>query len=483
MPSVPPLGRSLILFIACAVFFQILLFFKSNISSSPSTPNQDNSHTSHSRNSRGPSSSRWDDPARNRHPTVPLSLQDLQELDQLAETIAKTESHRVFEDKEAGRIHGTRIKNDPVLVKNIRDQIKCWATHGSWKRQNQGFSGIKHAGDSRFTKCDKNFIKGLDREGSGHYHGEFDTANDRFMVREAVKYKWVPDESICGPGSGPGIMGLEDARAEYQPYSRPKFCQAIGKRDLLIVGDLTQYQLHDVLLSAFGASVVCYGDLGCLHHGAHGICPNAAIKFARNDLLSVPWAVDPEEEEFPSASTVEQPWATPDMLLKYQILLLNRGLIWRPDEVFMSELVFTMKYLWKNYPNTLFIYRATHPVTNNCTQLKNMGEDEAIADKFGNSVTKGTLLQKPLQEAPKRSEAYESGKEVYRPTLADVQRQNKMAKEVVEAAGGIFLDTEDMFAMRPDGRMGEGDCARFCAPGPLDAYADLLYNTFRILGV
>ncbi|KAF9356114.1 hypothetical protein BGX26_005699 [Mortierella sp. AD094] len=472
MPPIPSLGRSLILFIACAVFFQIILFFKSNISS----PSFD------SRNP-GPSSSRWDDPARNRHPTVPLSLKDLQELDQLAETIARTEARRVFENKEVGKIHGTHIKSDTALVKSIRDQIKCWTTHGSWQRQDEGFSGIKHSGDLRFTKCDKNFIKGLDREGSGHYLGELDTANNRLLVREAVKYKWVPDESICGPGSGPGMMGLEDSRAEYQSFTKSKFCQAMNERDLLIVGDLTQFQLHDVFLSAFQTSIVCYGDLGCLHHSAHGLCRNVALKYARNDLLSVPWAVDPEEEEYPSASTVEQPWATPDMLLNYKILLLNRGLIWRPDDVFMNELVFTMKHLWKNYPDTLIIYRATHPVTDNCTQLKDMGEDEAIADKSGNSVNKGILLQKPLHSVPERSDVHEGSKEVYLPTLADVQRQNKIAKEIVEAAGGIFLDTEAMFAMRPDGRMGEGDCARFCAPGPLDAYADLLYNTFRILQV
>ncbi|KAF8960095.1 hypothetical protein BGZ46_001643 [Entomortierella lignicola] len=481
MSSIPPLGRSLILFVAFAVFFQTILFFKSNFDSPPTTLNS-GSRIIHSPNL-GPSSSRWNDSAKNRHPTVPLSLKALQELDQLAETIAKAEAERVFENKEIGRIHGSRIKNNPLLAKKIRDQIQCWTTHGSWQRQNHGFSGIKHGGDSLFTKCDRDFIKSLDRKGDGHHLGEFDDANDRLLVREAVKYKWVPDESICGPGSGPKMMGLEDDRAKYQPFTKSKFCQAIGRRDLLIVGDLTQFQLHDLFLSAFETSIVCYGDLSCLHHNAHRLCQNVALKYARNDLLTVPWAVDPENEEYPSSLTVEQPWATPDMLLKYRVLILNRGLIWRPDETFLNELVFTMKYLWKNYPDTLIIYRATHPVANNCTQIKNMGEDEAIADKFGNSIKEGVFLQKPLQSAPKLYDVHEDLKEVYLPTLADIQRQNKIAKEIVEAAGGIFLDTEAMYGMRPDGRMGEGDCARFCAPGPLDAYADLLYNTFRILQV
>ncbi|KAK3833641.1 MAG: hypothetical protein J3R72DRAFT_404223 [Linnemannia gamsii] len=440
MPPVQALGRPLAIIIGCALIFQLYLFFSS------SDTNHQPEDLDSSPASSDSGSSRWDDPNRNRHPTVPLTLKDFSTLDSLADTIVKAEAYRVFEDKSAKKINGTPIKGNAVLVQKIRDQIKCWTTHGSWKRQDQEFTPLKHLGDSRFAKCDKSFLKALDREGNGHYLGEFDHSTDQFLVREAVKYRWVPDEAKCGPG--PGTMGLQDERASYEPFGKPRFCEVMDERSFLVVGDVTQYQIHDVIASAFKSSFVCYGELGCLHHSSHGLCSNVALKYARNDLLSVPWAVNPEDEEFPSASTVEQAWATPDMLLKYKVLVLNRGLFWRPDEVFMSELVFTMKHLWRYYPDTLVIYRATHPISANCSQFKSHGEDEA-------------------QE--------------FRPTLADIQRQNRIAKAIVEAAGGIYLDTENMFALRPDGRMGDGDCARFCAPGPLDAYSDLLYNTLRIL--
>ncbi|KAF9922284.1 hypothetical protein FBU30_007614 [Linnemannia zychae] len=474
MPPVQALGRPLAIFIGCALIFQIYLF--STNSSSHEYRQEDLEPTPGPSDS---SSSRWDDPNRNRHPTVPLTLKDFATLDTLAETIVKAEAYRVFEDKSAKKIHGTAIKGDAVLVQKVRDQIKCWTTHGSWIRQDQEFTPLKHLGDSRFAKCDKTFMKALDREGNGHYLGEYDHSHERFLVREAVKYKWVPDETKCGPG--PGTMGLSDERAIYEPFVKPRFCEVMDERSFLVVGDVTQYQIHDVIASAFKSSFVCYGELGCLHHSSHGLCNNVALKYARNDVLSVPWAVDPEDEEFPSASTVEQAWATPDMLLKYKVLVLNRGLFWRPDEVFMSELVFTMKHLWKYYPDTLVIYRATHPVSPNCSQFKSHGEDEAVANKDGKSDAEGVILQKPLQTPPRRHETANGEKQEFRPTLADIQRQNRIAKVIVEAAGGIFLDTEDMFALRPDGRMGDGDCARFCAPGPLDAYADLLYNTLRIL--
>ncbi|KAF9388045.1 hypothetical protein CPB97_001692 [Podila verticillata] len=495
MAPIPALSRSLAVFICCAVFFQLILFFKSGSDTSPEFADVDHDHGGyHGHHDTSPASS-WNDPVKNRHPTVPLTLQDLHALDELSEKIAATEAERVFSHKTVegvvfdNFIHGTRVKNDPSskdeqrakIVDKVRDQIRCWTTHGKWVRQDKEFTPLKHLGDSRFAKCDKTFMKALDQEGNGHYLGEFDHTHDRFMIREAVKYRWVPDEKICGPGDGPTKIGITDDRATYQQFSKPKFCEVMERRNMLVVGDLTQYQIHDVIVSAFNSSFVCYGELGCLHHSSHGLCQGVGVKYARNDILSVPWAVDPEDEEYPSASTVEQKWATADMLLTYKVLILNKGLFWRPDEIFMSELVFTMKQLWKYYPDVLVIYRATHPVSN-CTALKTQREDEAIADKNGESIIPGTKIATPLEYPPQRQQDQGEHQE-YRPTLADIQRQNRIAKHIVEAAGGIFLDTEDMFAMRPDGRMGDGDCARFCAPGPLDAYADLLYNTLRLLQV
>lgn len=493
------------------------------------------------------------DPAHNRHPSVPLSLADYAILDDLAKTIVAVETHRVFEERDVGRIHGTAIRNDSQLVHTIREQIHCWTTRGSWVRiPEKDIQAAKHLGDSRFEKCNERFMQGLDKRiekeleaGDGkiaasgvnqHVLGEYNEKDDQMLVREATKYRWVPDENICGPRPTPSPpsssssspsssssssstssseqetetqetrLGFGDSRSKYEPFSRKDFCRVLGRRNMLLAGDVTQYQLHDVITSAFGYNYACHGELGCLHRSPHQLCVgtnpttgesrvDAALKYARNDVISVPWAVNPEDEEYPSASTIEQTWATPELLKQFPIVILNKGLVWREDEAFLSELVFTMKHLWKFYPETMVIYRATHPVSSKCMQMKEQGEDEAIADTTGMfSVVPDTVLQKPLLSAPRREEHRghrgadqeddEQGGYVFRPTLADVQRQNQLAKAVVEAAGGIFLDTEAMFAMRPDGRMGDhGDCSRYCAPGPLDAYADLLYNTFRILQV
>ncbi|KAG0279417.1 hypothetical protein BGZ95_001288 [Linnemannia exigua] len=499
------------------------------------------------------------------HPDVAkLSFKNLAELDKLSEYITQIEADRVFSKSRLGHIQGTRWRGGQgaqgqlaqETVRTIREQIHCWTQYGAWVRQDgipqrreengnggnatEPWAARKHRGDARFGQCDVQLMKSLDKEAQkperdqtlkgDFYLGDYDRTHDRWIVREAVKWRWIPDESICGPlktggGTAPESptttvpsttpMGFKDDRAIYRPFEKKGFCESLQDRNILVVGDLTQYQLHDAILSATETDFSCHGEMGCLHRRPHPLCYQDEnedpaleyrdfaeiedefvkppyLKYVRNDIISVPWAVDPELSETPSGATIEQPWATSEMFAEYKIVLLNRGLFWRTDDEFLMELVFTIKYIWKFYSGTMIIYRATHPVFN-CTGLKEQNEDGAMAGSDGQtSIFEGTLLQQPLtvspgsRQAPGSSSSSSSSSSTtesttFRPTLADVQRQNRMAKAIVEAAGGIYLDTEDMFAKRPDGRMGNGDCARFCAPGPLDAYADLLYNMFRLL--
>ncbi|KAG0350613.1 hypothetical protein BGZ54_003727, partial [Gamsiella multidivaricata] len=473
-------------------------------------------------------------------------------LDELVATIGYREAFRTFRDAGLTDIHGTSSIRNPGDAKLVRDQIECWTRHGEWVREDgieietetkteaetgtgrSAWAARKHLGNPSFVNvCDARFKKTLDQNASYGGFGEFDQIHQRWNVREAVKYRWVPDESICGPGTGteagtvpgpgpwpgtqsppgpprpPGqaetngattVTAFRNETSIYQRFNVSQFCSSLYERNVLVVGDVTQHQIHDSILSAVGNPVPCTGELGCVDSKASNpICVNSTLSFVRNDLLSVPTALNngdstttiinnsnnnnnnnSDDNDFSSGVLVEQPWATEEMFQKYRIVVLNKGLIWRTDVAFLTRLVSTIKYVWKWYPNVMFIYRATHPLSD-CTVLKEQREDEAIAGPDGKSVVPGTKVQRPLEKALNR--AWEDTKmTIRRPTLADVQRQNRLAKLVVENAGGIFLDTEEMFARRPDGRVGDGgDCARFCAPGPIDVYAELLYNALRIL--
>ncbi|KAF9559323.1 hypothetical protein EC968_006649 [Mortierella alpina] len=516
MLSLPAPGvQVMAAFLACFTLIQLLIYFRTTLEATFLHP-QVSFFQQHS-NSKS-----------HHHPSIPLTLSQYALLDQLTETIVQAETHRVFGESGQASLRGTPIQDNTLKVKRIRDQIDCWTQHGTWVRQDglvnrvssktskatiesaaftnttTPWAARKHLGDPRFGACDVRFMEALDRlesdsGGEQHVLGDHDHQHNRWIVREAVKYRWIPDEKVCGlaaqtagesesKGNPATTSGLANDSGVFQPFNTQAFCKAIGKRHVLVAGDLTQYQLHDALLSAVDRPFSCSGEIGCLGRtNAHVLCEGTSnLTFARNDILSVPWAVDPEMDESPNASTVEQPWATPQLLETNPILLLNRGLFWREDDEFLQQLVFTMKHLWKFYPDTMILYRATHPVSN-CTTYKDEGEDGAIpageAVDGSESIVPGTAIRVPLMAPPTREAQMQGSatKTVYRPTLADVQRQNRIAKVVVEATGGIFLDTENMFAMRPDGRVGDGDCSRFCAPGPLDAYSDLIFNTLRIL--
>ncbi|KAF8972418.1 hypothetical protein BGZ46_010088 [Entomortierella lignicola] len=491
MPMPELTARQLATILFCVLSLQLIYLYHEPIAEAlgnPSPPlQQDNNlHTSSS--------------VRKGHPNVPLTLEDLDLLDQLTETILAAEAHRVFAASGPGVIYGTRFRSNPIEVKKIRDQIHCWTKNGSWVRETEGiannnenntneWSSRKHLGNHLFNQCDSRFAQGLEKmaaAGEGDFHmGEYDKKDNRWIVREAVKYRWVPDETICGP-KPPGtenLMGLGDERSKYQRFNAQNFCTYLANRSLLLAGDVTQYQLHDSILSAVGIPYTCTSELDCVASKPHPLCPKrpSFLKYVRNDDISIPWAANPKGKDYSSGSVIEQAWATDEMLHQYKIVFLNKGLVWKPDMEFLTELVFTIKKLWISHPGNLFIYRATHPISN-CMALKEQHEDEVIATPDGSaSIVPGTTIQRPLLKAPERTSEPTDPQRIFRPTLADIQRQNKIAKTIVEAGGGIYLDTEEMFALRPDGRMGDGDCSRFCAPGPIDVYADLIYNTLRIL--
>ncbi|KAG0264317.1 hypothetical protein BG011_007065 [Mortierella polycephala] len=60
-------------------------------------------------------------------------------------------------------------------------------------------------------------------------------------------------------------------------------------------------------------------------------------------------------------------------------------------------------------------------------------------------------------------------------------RQNQMAKAIIEASGGIYWNVATMTNMRPDGHIGGQDCLLYKRPGPTDEWAVSLYNLFKTI--
>ncbi|CAO3598986.1 unnamed protein product [Absidia cylindrospora] len=258
--------------------------------------------------------------------------------------------------------------------------------------------------------------------------------------RPETQYQWVP------PSHCPLLS--ETIQAD-------QWCNIIDGRHTLLVGDLVQYQLHDLLLDALRLGpTVCYGELSCKDHTVCPLPKKARLRYIRNDLLSKTTRVNLAHGK-PTTNIVEWPFIGKRPLESFRIVLLNRSPVVEDDMTFVQQLVATMAEIRKIQPDALIIYRSSiigHPYC-----------DEA---------------QGPLVDDDNRR---------YRQHLpfgwSEHHRRNRLAEVVVENAGGVFLDMAYSMDQRPDGHVGGSDCLRYCMPGPLDSWALLFYNVFLALGV
>lgn len=176
------------------------------------------------------------------------------------------------------------------------------------------------------------------------------------------------------------------------------------------------------------------------------------MRYIRNDILSTVSRID-RAKGHPSVDTIEWPFITTPMMKAYSVLILNRAPVIEDDETFIQQLVETMRVIRSRTPDTLIIFRSTsigHPFCNDAQEpLESHLKDEEIRHlPYG---------------------------------WSELKRRNAMARKIVEAAGGVFVDLAALTDLRPDGHMGGQDCLRYCIPGPLDAWVQVLYHVFLTL--
>ena len=142
-------------------------------------------------------------------------------------TRAQTAAREVFKDIKG--IRGSSVYADrPEASRQFRSLVDCWTT-GEWIPLNQSAHWtMPHFQDPLYGSCDRKHRK-TGAQG----------------VREAVGYRW---QSKCD--------SLEIDSANW--------CQVLNGRHMMLVGDLVQYQLHDVFLDSLrDGPAICFGELNC----------------------------------------------------------------------------------------------------------------------------------------------------------------------------------------------------------------------------
>lgn len=315
-----------------------------------------------------------------------------------------------------------------------------------------------------------------------------DVTIDRAPFPEAGKYHWEPLlTSSDGTQEDMTVPTIPWYTNRIQPED---FCRILGPRHIVLVGDLIHWQLHDsIMYNMFDTPQICYGDLACHLGVGHPLCPlpnDVRLKFVRNDLLSPVRLRLTKANETRTHHPVEMAWLK-DLKLKDTVILGAPHHAMK-DRHFRRRLMQTLIKIRLARPEALVIYRNNPMGHPDCPSKFNT---------FNRKPKKGSM-QPPPPRMPRASRLHK--KTTFgapaRPLVRDIpvedildyplnwahyDRQNHVAKVIVEAAGGIYWNVATMTNRRPDGHVGGHDCLSYRRPGPTDEWAVSLYNLFKTI--
>ncbi|KAG0036908.1 hypothetical protein BGZ82_003467 [Podila clonocystis] len=323
-----------------------------------------------------------------------------------------------------------------------------------------------------------------------------DVTIDRAPFPEAGKYHWEPLLTSSG-GSDVDSPNAYSTTPWYTNRIQPEdFCRILGPRHILLVGDLIHWQLHDsIMYNMFDTPQICYGDIACHQGVGHPLCPlpnDVRLKFVRNDLLSPARQRNTKANETRTHHPVEMAWLK-DLKLKDTVILGAPHHVMK-DQQFRKRLVQTLLKIRLKRPDALVIYRNNPMGHPDCpSKFNGFNADKNKEPQIGSHQ----VLQ---PSTPPKPGAWLSNRTTFgapaRPLEHDIpveeileyplnwphyDRQNQMAKVIVEAAGGIYWNVATMTNRRPDGHVGGHDCLGYRRPGPTDEWAVSLYNVFKTI--
>ncbi|CAH7669869.1 hypothetical protein PPACK8108_LOCUS4524 [Phakopsora pachyrhizi] len=178
-------------------------------------------------------------------------------------------------------IPGTGVRTD-----SERDQLQSWldcvSAEGEWRWEpalNDSSSPTItiHKQGPEEAKCDRAYYNAFEEQEMMKVGGDRSSSHEQWNARLSLKYRWHPSSrcDLLRPGQHTQITKL----------TRANLCHSLHHRKILIVGDNTQYKIHDLLLDWTSTrQLTCYGSLYC---NSHKICQDELGKNwngSRSDL-------------------------------------------------------------------------------------------------------------------------------------------------------------------------------------------------------
>ncbi|KAF9166352.1 hypothetical protein DFQ26_008147 [Actinomortierella ambigua] len=434
----------------------------------------------------------------------------------------------------ADRIAGTKIQG-PAATQRFRQLMDAALNKGRWvyeaDRDYPDFGGA--TGWNKKKKTERDRDPAIDRPPfpeAGKYHWEPSVLSGQDWDAKRSGMNKVDEEGAHGNSNSNednnNNGNHNDRVGWYSSRVQPSdFCRLLGERHLVLIGDMIHWQLHDAMLyNMFDNPQACYGDLACHLGVGHPLCPlphDVRMKFVRNDLLSTLKPKMSRLNETKAQNPVEMSWLR-DLKLKDTVILGATHFHPFSDGEFRRRLTDVFTKIRRIRPDTLVIYRNRaighphcpskannfnmayhdHRRLPNPPQPKPRPQPDTALSPRAQQLRKIFALQQslldvqvippgrppmPPVELPRwRAQPLESAVPVeellhYPLDWVHAERQNQMAKMIVEAAGGIYWNVATMTDLRPDGHRGDQDCLLYRRPGPTDEWAVSLYNLFRTI--
>ncbi|CAI5459039.1 unnamed protein product [Closterium sp. Yama58-4] len=374
------------------------------------------------------------------------------------------------------RIPGSRLRPGTGDAAAFRQWMSCVAERGEWRYN--ATPRVLPWEEKQVQSCDNRHMKqgGV----AGVYADKIATAGwdpaaaaAAWKVRETLKYQWVvPREKCPGViGGRQAVVGREGVQGEmFSRFDGRALCELAARRKdglrIAFIGDSLTREHHYSFMNniikhipkpAVGTIVKqkCLEwiddtvTVTCAGYRIEG-CPKLEIHYvATTRLMRV------QEEKLERAAWLHVPWQQVPGIRNSHVLIMNRGAHYKPAVKVVKAVRRIFRFLRHNHPDKLLIYRTTPPGHLNC-----LNHTRPIAERQD-----GAAL--PFR-------------------WGEFKEQNEMVREIVEDAGGVFMDVDPMMALRPDGHRGvvakdKVDCLHYCLPGPEDTWSEFLYNIIQRL--
>ncbi|KAG0145713.1 hypothetical protein CROQUDRAFT_658384 [Cronartium quercuum f. sp. fusiforme G11] len=196
------------------------------------------------------------------HPLEKAYTNALKDVDDAVRRIIANDpiiSLHEFKNRTAG-IPGTAITTNAERI-SLQKWLDCTSTQGEWRWQPLANSSARrpltvHKQGPLEARCDRSYYQARER-------GEGNLSDDGWSVRPSLQFRWYPSNRCDS---------LRPRQLKDDVHlSRKDLCRLLRHKNILMVGDVTQFSLHDLLLDWTSTKpVTCYGDLYCKEHGICG---------------------------------------------------------------------------------------------------------------------------------------------------------------------------------------------------------------------